>query len=158
MGSDAAQILASCFVSFLFASCCPGSGLPNSDAAVAGPFSQEAWRLLETHFVPGTESLNATLAQWLAWAGMDLDSPLDLLPPGALVESAPSTGEGQYPVLRTWGLELNVRVKYYNYGLISSARISSDLHCVIEVRVCSCLVPFEGYNRAMWAIQCIMYC
>lgn len=78
--------------------------------------------------------MNATLAQWLTWAGVDLDSALDMLPQEALVEAAPSTAGGRRPMLRTWGLELRVKVKYYNYGLISSARLSSDLHCVIEVR------------------------
>lgn len=79
------------------------------------------------------EAMNATLAQWLAWAGVDLDTSLDMLPQDALVEEAPALPDGRHPMLRTWGLELRVKVKYYNYGLISSARLSRDLHCVIEV-------------------------
>lgn len=79
------------------------------------------------------EAMNATLAQWIEWAGVDLDTSLDMLPQDALVEEAPSSPDGRHPMLRTWGLELRIQVNYYNYGLISSASLSPDLHCVIKV-------------------------
>eukprot|EP00892_Ulva_mutabilis_P002317 jgi/Ulvmu1/12086/UM084_0009.1 len=106
---------------------------PEGKAGMALSCSVRSASAPRTDIAVASESMNATLTQWLTWAGVDLDTPLDLLPPGALVQAAPTTDSAAMPMLRTWGLELTVRVKYYNYGLISSARISSDLHCVIEV-------------------------
>jgi hypothetical protein len=62
---------------------------------------------------------------------VDLDAPLDAHTDVAHVRKL--VDQNSSPMLRTWGLELVVRVKYFNHGLATGAIASREQACRIEV-------------------------
>jgi hypothetical protein len=74
----------------------------------------------------------ANLSQWLAWAGVDLDKELST-DEGSKGHRLQPNAAGKYPKLRSTGLDLTVRVLYYNYGLAPGSSMPKDITCVIEV-------------------------
>jgi hypothetical protein len=74
----------------------------------------------------------ANLSQWLAWAGVDLDKELST-DEGLRGHRLQPNAAGKFPKLRSTGLDLTVRILYYNYGLAPGSSLSTDVTCVIEV-------------------------
>lgn len=100
-------------------------------------------------------TISATLQQWLTWAQVDLDKPMDAQPEFA---QDPHVLDGSHPPpnLRTWGLELVVRVLYYNHGLASKTSLASrERSCILEVRADACfewhVTEDQPGGAAFWA-------
>jgi hypothetical protein len=82
-------------------------------------------------------SVSATLRQWLEWAEVELDVHMDAQPEFAHDPIALESGRPA-PMLRMWGLEVSVRVLYFNHGLATDLTlnrlISRQRTCILEVR------------------------
>lgn len=81
----------------------------------------------------------ATLHQWLEWSGVDLDREADAQA-AEVVNTMIADSSGRYPRLRVSGLELAIRVQYFNYGHTKGSSLVRTLKCVIEV--CIDAVPW----------------
>lgn len=87
----------------------------------------------DLHIMP-EGAAEATLGQWLSWAGVDLDKASNEQHPAVTVDPILLPDEaGAFPTPRLSGVELSVTVQYFNWGLTHGAALSSDYKCVIEV-------------------------
>jgi hypothetical protein len=88
----------------------------------------------------------ATLHQWLEWSGVDLDREADAQA-AEVVNRLTADSSGRYPRLRVSGLELSIRVQYFNFGHTKGSSLTGTLRCVIEV--CIHAVPWTPHTRAV---------
>lgn len=86
----------------------------------------------------------ASLTQWLAWAGVDLEK-VGSLQAAAAAADLTADDAAAATRQRLTGLGLAIHVEYYNWGLTQGARLSNDYMCVIEV----CALPLTSASSAV---------
>lgn len=133
---------ASTEMSFTFLSSYDSSSLIGKSGAAPRTFLRRKGSTNNlAEFPPGSE-IEATVQDWLDWAGIDLDSRFNEQPiPDNSVNDPNFQGEGfssgEFPYVRVTGLKIVLLTSFYNYNLQPGSSgvgtTSSEIVCVVEI-------------------------